>query len=770
MDGVEIGDLNNDGDADIIYCRSNGGMKVLLGNGGGSSGGTAFSWTEPTDPFPSSGNSGRFFQLQFADIDKDGDIDLLAPKSNSGLHLYLGNGNEDPMDDFAFTEVTGKGLPTSGTFYGSTYLDFDDDGDWDIAGATWGDGVEVFRTSLSSTDEIPVADAGDDIDVLTGEPVTLDGSGSSDPEDGNNIEYQWSVSGSNPAAVTLSDETAVDPGFTAPDTPGNYTFTLRVKDTKDQWSDADDVVVQVINRPPMADAGDDRDTLTGETVMLNGSMSSDPEDGYTLEYLWNASDTNPSAVTLSDTSVMSPSFTAPTVPGEYEFTLLVRDTQDEWSDPDDVIITVLNRPPVADAGVDITRTVDSSVTLNGSKSHDPDGSVDHFNWTCTSHTVTLESPDGPSPSFIPDEEGIYVLTLTVQDDQADWSLNNDTVNVTVVAKGVNLDPSGDAGQDQEVTLGDTVILRGDGSNDPDGVIVTWEWNCTSHHGISLQDPNIVRPSFLPDAVGVYTWTLRVQDDNGSWSPKDHVNITVKAVPLKPVADANGDPSGLVHDTVFLDGSESYDPDGFIAEYTWICTSHIIALDYPGSPSAPTFVPSDPGLYQFTLWVKDNDGIMSAPAFVNVTITLPPANSAPTVDLTHPTGGEIVGGDITIRWTTSDTEGDPIEYKIEISNDAGDTYRILQDFIPSLPSGEHLWSSDQSIFPNGARYRVRITVRDTNESSESSFAESGQFTVYNAPDDGGDRDDDSEGIIPGFGAAALTVIFVFVISLRKRFNL
>jgi len=769
MLGVTIGDCNNDGDADVIYSTRDDGMYILLGNGGGSSGGTAFSWTEPSGAFPTSATSGRFSQIQLADIDKDSDLDLLAPKANSGLRLYLGDGSEDPGDSLVFTEVTGKGLPTSGTFYGSIYLDFDDDGDLDVAGATWGKGVQVYRTSLSSTNEIPVAHAGDDLQVLTGESVILDGSGSSDPEDGDNIEYEWEVDGGNPSPVVLSDEAAVDPDFTAPDTPGNYTFTLRVKDTNDQWSDPDDVIVRVMNRRPVADAGDDLDSLTLESVTLNGSGSSDPEDGDTIEYLWNASDSNPYTVTLSDTTAISPSFSAPTVPGDYEFILKVRDTQGDWSDPDSMLVRIHNRPPLVDAGVDITRTVDSSVTLNGLKSSDPDGSVEHFNWNCTSHSVILDSPDGPFPSFVPDQIDMYVFTLSVQDDQGDWSQDQDTVNITVVAKGVNLDPSGDAGQDQNVHLGDTVTLRGDASSDPDGQIVTWEWNCTTHPGITatLQDPNSSRPSFLPDAVTTYTWTLRVRDDNGSWSPEDVVNITVQAVPLKPVADAGEDFTAVVDSTVTLDGSGSNDPDGFITEYTWICTSHMITLEYPGSPSAPTFVPTETGSYAFTLFVKDNDGINSVLDQVNITIMRSKENTAPIVNLTYPTGGEREGGDVVISWIAFDPEGDSMEYQIEISRDGGATYEVLREFVACTSPMEHHWPTDPSSFPNGALYRVRITVRDTNASSESSFAESGDLTIHNAPDDGPDEDGDDEGgFLPGFEAVFFIVILV-IMSIRKR---
>lgn len=60
--------------------------------------------------------------------------------------------------------------------------------------------------------ESPIADAGPDQIVNQGEEVTLDGSGSFDSDDGI-AAYLWSrISG---ATVTLSDETAVSPTFTA---------------------------------------------------------------------------------------------------------------------------------------------------------------------------------------------------------------------------------------------------------------------------------------------------------------------------------------------------------------------------------------------------------------------------------------------------------------------------------------------------------------------------------------------------------------------------
>lgn len=93
----------------------------------------------------------------------------------------------------------------------------------------------------------PVADAGPDQAVTTGESVLLDGSGSTDA-DGDMLSYSWTLQTPAESAAALDSMTMVNPAFTT-DVDGDYIAELVVNDGMAD-SAADTVTVTAATTPP----------------------------------------------------------------------------------------------------------------------------------------------------------------------------------------------------------------------------------------------------------------------------------------------------------------------------------------------------------------------------------------------------------------------------------------------------------------------------------------------------------------------------------------
>jgi hypothetical protein len=143
----------------------------------------------------------------------------------------------------------------------------------------------------------PVADAGPDQTVeqtsQLGAMVTLNGTGSSDP-DNDTLTYYWNWTGGSATGAT---PTALFP-------LGNTTVTLTITDGIYNATDTVNIVVQADKTPPVVDAGADvtveQESYAGTQVILNGTATDTvstrfnftwSENGMVLKTETNATDT-----------------------------------------------------------------------------------------------------------------------------------------------------------------------------------------------------------------------------------------------------------------------------------------------------------------------------------------------------------------------------------------------------------------------------------------------------------------------------------------------
>lgn len=195
------------------------------------------------------------------------------------------------------------------------------------------DNIIEFNPSIS-------ANAGSDQIVFEGSLVTLDGTGSIN-SGFSILNYKWTA----PNGITLSSETSSKPTFTAPEVTQDtqYTFTLFVNDgTSGSTSDQVVITVKQISKVPLANAGPDQTVNEGSLATLDGSGSTS-DDNSVLKYKWTA----PNGIILSSETVSNPTFTAPEVnqDTQYTFTLFVNDGTSS-SNPSQITVTVKNIQPI----------------------------------------------------------------------------------------------------------------------------------------------------------------------------------------------------------------------------------------------------------------------------------------------------------------------------------------------------------------------------------------------------------------------------------------
>ena len=272
-------------------------------------------------------------------------------------------------------ELDGAQGITSFVINGKTY----------VAGAGYDDdGVQILKFN-----QAPTANAGSNQSVVAGALVTLRGSGT-DPN-GDSLTYTWAKTAG--PSVTLSNNMAQNPTFTAPSSAGTITFTLTVSDGTLSATDTITITISA-NQAPTANAGSNQSVAVGASVTLDGTGSTDP-DSNTLTYSW--AKTSGPAVSLNGATTAQPTFTAPSSPSVIVFTLSVTD---ELTTVTDTVTVTVSTGLIANAGQDQNVTTGDVVTLDGTNSANTAGNTLTYSWAKTSGpSVTLNGATTAQPTF-----------------------------------------------------------------------------------------------------------------------------------------------------------------------------------------------------------------------------------------------------------------------------------------------------------------------------------------------------------------------------------
>ncbi|MEW6599862.1 MAG: hypothetical protein AB1499_02740 [Nitrospirota bacterium] len=393
----------------------------------------------------------------------------------------------------------------------------------------------------------PVANAGEDITIPSSQVASTTVQGTvTDSDDAYTLTCRWTE-----GAVVLLDWTPVGINGECPlaisaTTLGIGAHTLTLEANDGETTSSDDMILTINNSVPNANAGPDVTIISEEfAVTTIQGTTTDFDNADMLYCKW----TEGGAV-LQDWSLAGAAGECPLplsglVLDRGVHTLTLEATDGQATSSDDMVLTINNTPPIANAGENITITSDqiTATDIQGTAT-DFDGDAITCRWTEGATLLQDWTPAGLggecilSLNSLSFSLGAHTLTFEANDGQA-ISVNHMILTVN------NSAPHAAPGGAGVYEINTPVILPGDAS-DFDGDLLTYEW----YDGATLLCSGDIQSIaggasvLLPDCIvsslplGIHTITLQVSD---GINPPDVKSVTVQIVDssaptLQPVAN------------------------------------------------------------------------------------------------------------------------------------------------------------------------------------------------------------------------------------------
>jgi len=294
--------------------------------------------------------------------------------------------------------------------------------------------------------------------------------------------------------------------------------------------------------------------------------------------------------------------------------LVPEDTNESWDIFAHVIIQP-NRAPIADAGEDRQIFLGESITLNGGNSSDSDMPIPQltYRWNIESAPVgssaTITSPESVSATFVPDLLGDYIVSLVVNDGDAESV--PDEILVRVVE---NMAPEAVINTSTLNGAAPLVVeFNAVNSNDPEGAPLLYHWDFNDPESLQNSSSEAF-DTHIFNQPGQFNVTLTVTDDFGQI---DHatvvINVEAPETPNSPpTVQPVASPSTGTVPLIVNFTANAVDEDGDDLSYAWDFADGSMSNE-----ENPVHEFMQEGVYDVTVTVSDMD--TSAQGTVRVTV-------------------------------------------------------------------------------------------------------------------------------------------------------
>lgn len=366
--------------------------------------------------------------------------------------------------------------------------------------------------------------------------------------------------------------------------------------------------------------------------------------------------------------------------GQYILTLLLTDSKGGETRVTYNVEVALTTPPIADFSVilkpDQAIARAAAVLTFQDESSDADSEIVSWIWTFGDGSEAV----GRHATHTYDTFGDYIVGLQVTDTQGEVGIQTQSVSI--------------AGQLPVPVLffapefpneGEPVLFDASESFDPDGVIVSYQWDFDGDGVLDAQGPEH-SASYTYQSGGQFAPRVTVIDDQSEDASRESA-VEVNAAPVAQFQVSSFEPNEL---EAVLYSDLSHDSDGTIVAWNWD-----FGDETRSDEGSPSHIYQQGGTMVVTLTVTDDGGATGSAVASLAVGNLPPAAVLSVADSSLPTGSRFsfdASG-------SSDPSPEGGLARYEWSFDGGDSFELET----SVPTVSHAFTDDGQVTA-----QVRVT--------------------------------------------------------------